>query len=119
LTVPDGTCNTVPVGTRTVPDGEAAKMEARVRFNRGYHDAALQFSLGKPRKVVLQGPASPTVCSFEYDSAYAAGYLAGLAHSAWGMYAGNSDSAWNDHLTSKYSQVVLDIVNEDVAKALR
>jgi len=63
----------------------------RNQFNWGYHDAARDVYLGKPRQQVsysadLGGPE----CAWFY----AAGYEAGLAAQRDGLYCGDSSSAW-------------------------
>lgn len=66
----------------------------RVRFNHGYHDAALAVRIGKPRTLVLSGEQSPTQVSRAFSRFYYQGYAFGLMHAREGAYRETSEPAW-------------------------
>jgi len=84
------------------------KFENRVRFNWGYHDAAnaLKNGWGTPERNfgfsvsmgVINGPED--VLKYHFDKAYAQGWAKGYADYQSGIYAGNSQNAWEECLAA-------------------
>ena len=69
----------------------------RVRFNWGYHDGAHDLQTGRCRTEVSKVPdgANPTrYLVVGYDPDYTKGYREGIQDARDGIYAGNSEAAW-------------------------
>ena len=84
------------------------QFEDRVRFNWGYHDAALaveqhwdtwdrNFGFGPCIKVSC--PAD--VLLHHFDRAFAHGWTLGYRDAKDGTYQGNSSAAWEEHMGTK------------------
>ena len=79
----------------------------RIRFNWGYHDAAADVELGRPRAIAQTGPQDVKTVSYAFSPYYAAGYAWGLADRRAGLYSNDSSAAWAAHVE----------LNPDVAAA--
>jgi len=85
----------------------------RIRFNWGYHDAAMEHRLGHLRTPVPAGEhnrdqVSPTYCQWYYE-----GFFAGWVDILCGEYQTNSDPAWLNYLDRRTSAERADIWQEE------
>jgi len=68
--------------------------EPRLKFNRGYHDAAHDFKNSRSRLVVDRGDQDFRHVSFTFNAPYAYGYQEGLRDASDRTYRGWSEDAW-------------------------